>query len=175
MTADLQLRPPTLADGAAVSALVREAGGLEPNTTYAYLLLCTHFSQTSVVAVEDGELLGVLLGYRLPEARERLFVWQIGVKPTARGRGVARAMLDHLVDRAELQDVCAIEQTIAPSNEASNKLFASFARSRGCDLSVAPGFASKDFGPVAHEEENLVRISLRASKETRAPEVERAL
>jgi L-2,4-diaminobutyric acid acetyltransferase len=161
MTTDLHLRPPSLADGAAVAQLVRDAGELEPNTTYAYLLLCSHFASTCVVAEERGELLGVLLGYRMPDDQKRLFVWQVGVRPSARGRGVAKQMLGHLIDRPKLQDVATLEQTIAPSNAASLGLFSSFAKSRGLELTSSRGFLASDFGSHPHEEEHLVRIVLR--------------
>lgn len=157
------LRAPTQADGAGVAALVRAAGQLEPLTTYAYLLLCSHFAETAAVAERAGELAGVALGYRLPEDATRLFVWQIGVHPAARGQGLAKLLLAELADRPSLRDIVWMEQTIAPSNQASNRLFESFARSRSCELSRARGFVPQDFGSSAHEEEHLVRIQLRTS------------
>src|SRR5690606_7644379 len=133
------LRAPTQADGAGVAALVRAAGQLEPLTTYAYLLLCSHFAETAAVAERAGELAdvarvlaGVTSGSRLPDDATRLFVWQIGVHPAARGQGLAKLLLAVLADRPSLRDIVWMEQTIAPSNQASNRLFESFARSRSC-------------------------------------------
>lgn len=157
----LILRPPRLADGGKVAKLVREVGELEPNTVYAYLLLCRHFSSTCVVAEEQGSIVGCALAYRLPEDSSRLFVWQIGVAQVARGRGLAVSMLDHLLDRQELADIVYVEQTIAPSNVASNRLFDSFARRRSWNIERSPGFRAEDFHPFEHEEELLVRIGPR--------------
>ncbi len=157
----LILRPPHLSDGGKVAQLVREVGELEPNTVYAYLLLCHHFSSTCVVAEREGAIVGCALAYRLPEDASRLFVWQIGVAQSARGQGLALSMLEHLFDRKELGDVMYVEQTIAPSNVASNRLFDSFARRRGLNIQRSPGFRAEDFEPFSHEEELLVSIGPR--------------
>ena len=46
-------RPPSVEEGTAVWQLIRDAGVLDLNFTYCYLLLCKHFSETCAVA-EDG-------------------------------------------------------------------------------------------------------------------------
>src|SRR5690606_24057476 len=98
-------RPPLPGDAAAVAQLVRQTETLEPNSTYAYLLLCTHFAETSVVAESGGALVGCALGYRVPSRPHTLFIWQIGVHPTAQRRGVALRLLDDLMRRPALRDV----------------------------------------------------------------------
>lgn len=157
-TTDYRLRAPTLEDGAAVGMLVREVGTLEANTGYAYLLLSHHFSDTCVVAERDDKLVGCVLAYRLPKDPRVLFIWQIGVAESERGRGLAKKMLHHLARRTHAEGVEFIEMTIAPSNEASNGLFDSFARQLEVPIHRETGFEAHHFGPVGHEEELLVRI-----------------
>lgn len=151
--------PPTLEDGAAVAALVRESGALEANTTYAYLLLCHHFSDTCLVAKDEGNIVGCAIGYRIPARPKVLFVWQIGVAPQARGRGLASKILDELVARPALRDIASLELTIAQSNEASNRLFDSFATRNGWSIARTRGFESHHFGAERHEHELLVTIT----------------
>ncbi|PRQ03005.1 L-2,4-diaminobutyric acid acetyltransferase [Enhygromyxa salina] len=155
---ELSLRRPRVADGAAIWALVRESGVLEPNTCYAYLLLSTHFAGTCVVAERDGELVGFALGYRPPTRPEAVFVWQIGVRADARGAGLGKRLLHQLVELPDAADATFLEATVGTSNQASARLFLGFARERGVACERAPGFESADFGPLEHEPEPLYRI-----------------
>ena len=156
---EVTFHPPTLEDGAAVSALVRESGALEPNTTYAYLLLCHHFGDTCLVAREGDSIVGCALAYRIPARPQVLFIWQIGVAPQARGRGLASKILDELVARPALQDIERLELTIAQSNVASNRLFDSFATRNGWKIARTQGFEPHHFGAERHEHELLVTIT----------------
>lgn len=157
------LRPPTLADGAAVWELAHAAGGLDANTSYAYLLWCRDFADTSVVALDASDaLVGFVTGYRRPTDPEALFVWQVATDPSARGSGLAGRMLEHLLDRLVPVGVRYLEATVTPSNEASARLFARVARRRGAPLVHPP---AEDIGaewfPVggeAHEAERALRI-----------------
>lgn len=154
----MTLRQPGLEDGAAVWRLVQETRPLDSNSCYAYLLLCTHFSDTCVVAVEGDELLGFVAAYCPPTARDVLFVWQVAVKSTARGRGIAKAMIRSLLDRAACQQVAFLEATVTPSNDASQALFRSLASAFHTVCKETCGFPSTAFGGDQHEAEILFRI-----------------
>ncbi|HEY9266146.1 MAG TPA: diaminobutyrate acetyltransferase, partial [Mycobacterium sp.] len=102
--------------------LVAETEVLDLNSTYAYLLLATDFADTSVVAERDGELCGLITGYHPPSRPEVLFVWQVAVAESARGSGLAGAMLDTLTRRVREDrhgHPVTVEATVAPSNSAS--------------------------------------------------------
>lgn len=152
------LRSPTSADGAAIHELVKATRLLEPNTCYAYLLLASHFAETCVVATQEDRLLGVVVAYRPPTDPHALFVWQVGVHPDAQGQGLARSLLHAVLDRPACHDVRWLTATVAPSNVASDRLFRRFARDRGVDVRLEPGFVSSDFGAANHEDEPLYRI-----------------
>lgn len=149
---------PTPAEAKAVADLVRRVGNLEPNTTYAYLLLCSHFAESCVVAKYQDEVVGVLLGYRKPGDPSRLFIWQVGTKAEMRGQGLASAMLDALKTRAAAAGVTHFELTIAPSNELSWLLFEKWAKRHGLNFNQQEGFSSSLFGDEGHEAEALVVI-----------------
>ncbi|MDH5490740.1 MAG: diaminobutyrate acetyltransferase [Myxococcales bacterium] len=152
------LRQPKTRDASAVRELVEATGTLEPNTCYAYLLLCTHFAETCLLAEREGKLVGFVLAYRPPSHPEAVFVWQIGVHQDARGQGLARQLLEDLLRQPGTRGVRFVEATVGSSNEASRRLFESFARALGVPCEVQPGFVSADFGPLAHEDEALYRI-----------------
>lgn len=168
-TTDVHMRRPTVDDGTPVWRLVEACGGLERNTAYAYLLLCTHFADTSVVATTDaGALIGFVAAYRPPTDPEALFVWQVGVHPDGRGRGLARRMLTHLVERTGPQGVRYLSATVTPDNGPSNALFTGFARRHQADCALLPGFESHHF-PDGHAPERLYRIGPIDMRPTEAP------
>lgn len=140
------------------------AGGLDSYATYLYLLLCRDFASTCVVAThpreDDGgsDLCGFVTAFRPPERPETLFVWQIGVAPEARGRGLAKRMLLHAFASPACAGVRYVEANVGPSNAASNRTFASLAKELGAALEIQEGFRGVDFGTETHEEEKLVRV-----------------
>jgi L-2,4-diaminobutyric acid acetyltransferase len=151
-------RIPKPADAAEVRTLVEACKPLDLNSAYAYLLLCSHFASTCVVAESAGRLAGFLSGYRKPDDPATLFVWQVAVSPSARGRGVGSRMLDVLVARDACRGVRWIEATVSPGNDASWALFESFAQRRGAACDSAALFRPEDFGAEQHEEERLLRL-----------------
>ena len=157
-------REPTVADGHRIRALVEATGALEPNSTYCYLLLSSHFAGTSGVATRGGDLVGAVLAYTKPTAAETLFVWQVGVHPAARGLGIGRRLLHHVLDRCA--QVRFLEATVTSDNEASWALFRAVARDRGASLTRGAGFERAHFGGDTHEPEALLRIGPLAATTT---------
>lgn len=151
-------RKPSLNEGQAIHGLVRSCEPLDLNSSYAYMLLCTHFTDTCVVAEEQGRVVGFISAYRKPADPDVLFVWQVAVSPHVRGRGVASRMLCEVLARAGCSSVRAIETTIGPSNRASWALFESFAKKLGAATSQEEFFREKDFENEGHEAEILLRI-----------------
>lgn len=154
---EITIRRPVAADGAAVWRLARDLDSLETNSAYAYLLLCRDFGDSSRVALEGDRLLGFVVGYRPPRRPETVFVWQVGVHPEARGRGLAGRLLRELVRGPGSAGVTCLEATVTPDNEASRALFRSFARAVDAPCEIDPCFQPGDF-PEPHEAEELFRI-----------------
>jgi L-2,4-diaminobutyric acid acetyltransferase len=121
--------------------------------------LCHHFSGTCLVAEAGDQLAGFTLAYCPPGRSDTLFVWQIGVCGTARGRGLGSRMLDELLRRHAASGVRFLEATVTPSNSASRALFESLARRQDVECQVTPLFSSEMFPRhAAHEAEHLFRI-----------------
>ena len=154
---ELDLRAPVRGDGARMHAFVRDSS-LETNTRYAYLLLATHFAETSIVAEHDGEMMGFVAAYRVPARPDTLFVWQVGVSPKARRTGLAKRMLLALAGLLAPTGVCCIEATVGAGNEASARLFASTAKALSTECTWSTGFVADDFGDEDHEDEVLARV-----------------
>lgn len=155
----LVLRVPTRDDGAAIHALIADCPPLDLNALYAYLLLAEHFAATSVVAQDGaGRLNGYISGYHPPGRPDVLFVWQVAVHERARGQGLGKKMIRHILDRPGLEHVRFIETTVGPSNAASRRMFEGAARALGAPVAESPLFTRAMFGPQGHEDEPLLRI-----------------
>lgn len=153
----MNLRAPTAHDAAPLWRLLGRTGQLERNSNYAYVLLCTHFAGTCVVAERGGELAGFVLAYRPPSAPDELFVWQVGVAPEARGAGLGGRLLDAALALPACAGVRFLTATVSPHNAASRRLFAALARRRGVPCEIGPGYPAALFAE-AHEDEDLFRI-----------------
>ncbi len=152
------IRSPRIGDGALIWRLAVDSEVLDVNSSYAYVLWCRDFHATSVVAEVDGAIAGFVTGYLRPEAPEVLFIWQVAVDETFRGRGIGVKMLDHLVCNAVEHGIATLETTVSPDNEASQAMFASLARRHGAQMNREQLFQPDDF-PGGHESEDLYRIS----------------
>jgi len=156
--ADTVFRHPTVPDGLALWRLVDEAGTLDLNSTYAYLMVCRDFADTSIVAERAGRIDGFVLGYRPPPRPDTVFVWQIGVAPHARGRGLGSLVLDRLLQSEACENVRFLEANVTPSNRASRALFEALARRLRAPIEELEGFESSLFPDPSHEPERLLRI-----------------
>ncbi|MQA62560.1 MAG: diaminobutyrate acetyltransferase [Actinophytocola sp.] len=154
---DVVIEHPAKSDGAALWRIARDSQKLDLNSSYAYLLWCQDFADTSVIARLDGLPVGFIIGYRKQSASDTAVVWQVAVDAAARGRGLGGRMLDSMY--ADLLDtgVRYLETTITPDNEASIAVFSSFADRWQTRLVRSDLFTVDDF-PDGHEQEDLYRI-----------------
>lgn len=150
-------RPPTVRDGAAVWKLVERVGALERNTCYAYLLLCSDFRDTCVIAEDEGAVVGFVIAYRPPVRPDETFVWQVGVAPEARGTGLGGRLLDAVLAAPGSKGARYLTATVSPDNVASLALFRGVARRRRVPFEMGPGFPAGLF-VGSHQPEDLVRI-----------------
>src|SRR5690606_34346058 len=125
-----------------------------PNSIYCNLLQCSHFADTAVAVFKNQELVGFVSGYILPKEPSTLFVWQVVISESARGRGLAKRMLKHLLARAFCSDVRYIETTITPENEASWALFRSLTRDLDTELNSRVYFEKKQHFGGEHDDEH---------------------
>ncbi|MFI5608330.1 diaminobutyrate acetyltransferase [Amycolatopsis sp. NPDC051903] len=155
------IESPTKADGAALWRIARDSQKLDLNSPYAYLLWCRDFAESSVVARVDGAVVGFVIAYRRPTEPDVALVWQVAVDASQRGKGLAGQLLDALYSRLVDNGVRYLETTITPDNEASIRLFASFAKRWNASLDRSRLFETVDFpedGEGGHEPEDLYRI-----------------
>ena len=81
-----------------------------------------------VMALVDGEPAGLATVARLPKADARvgfLFVDELMVLPRFRRRGVARALLGHVIEMAVEMGLAGVRLLVRPENEAARALYRS--------------------------------------------------
>lgn len=165
---ELFFRSATTPDGARMWSFVKEHGVLELNSAYCYMLMATHFGQHCLIAETAKQadtnvpktMAGFVLSYRPPQKPEDLFVWQIGVHPAMRGRGLAKQMLHQLLTLPANRGVQYITASVATGNEPSRALFRGFARDTNVECEESDFFTSGMFPSEQsdHEAEDLFRI-----------------
>ena len=155
----LTFRAPTSEDGADVWDLIRKSGPLDENSMYCNIVQCDHFADTCVIAELDGVIVGWISAFIPPDEPDTLFVWQVAVGESARGRGVAKKMLTELFDRPVCADVTQLKTTITADNDASWALFNSFAENMDAELDHEPHYEEDSHFGGRHATEYMVTIS----------------
>lgn len=152
------IRIPEATDGVAVHNLIRNSPFVDDNSLYCYLLVCSHFASTSAVTCYNGDTVGVISGYIIPERPDTLFIWQVAVDSSMRRRGLARTMLDFILRGDACRQVRYIETTVTSDNAASRGLFTKLAQSLDCRIEELPGFDRRTHFLNLHDSEPLLRI-----------------
>ena len=141
-----------------MNKLIARCPSLDDNSVYCNLLQCTHFAATSAVAEVNGDVVGVLAAYFLPDRPNTLFVWQVGVDEAMRGRKVATKLLLDVLARIHCHKVRYLQTTITGDNEASWALFESLAASLKSKTRHRPLFDRDRHFEGKHDTEFLLTV-----------------
>jgi len=141
-----------------VFRLIQRCPPLDTNSSYCNLLQCGHFSNTSVAAHRDKQLVGFISGYLLTERPDTLFIWQVAVDECARGIGLASRMLTHLLSRLSSHSILYLETTITQENKPSWNLFKSLAKHLDATLQSSEWLDKQAHFDGQHDSELLIRI-----------------
>jgi L-2,4-diaminobutyric acid acetyltransferase len=156
---EVLLRRPLPSDGSRIKELVAACRELDVNSAYCYLLLCTHFSDTCIVAECGSDVVGCVLGYLEPENPDVFFCWQIAVTQSMRRTRLATTMLTSLLSTLSNHGVQSLEATVTPANNRSKHFFERMAAELGTSVSTTILFSDTHFRPETHDTEWLIRIS----------------
>lgn len=154
----LTFHSPTAADGPLIWDLVAACPPLDRNSLYCNLLQATDFAETCIIAKRAARAVGWISAYRPPKDPDVLFIWQVAVRPQARGLGLAKAMIVALLGRSACEGVTRIRTTITPGNDPSWAFFRSVAELLSAPLAREPWFDAEAHFEGRHESEHLVTI-----------------
>jgi L-2,4-diaminobutyric acid acetyltransferase len=154
-----QFVAPDITMGFGVSELIKRCPPLDTNSNYCNLLQCLHFSSTSIAAVDSqNQVAGFISGYLIPDRPDCLFIWQVAVDPASRGKGLALAMLTHLIKRDSCRRITFIETSITLANKPSWALFEKLASKLHTRYEAEVLFDQSLHFHNQHDTEMLVRI-----------------
>ncbi len=122
-----KIRNATESDGKIMRMLARKCGTLDLHTPYTYWVAAAHYSGCCFIMEEDGTPIGYIMAVDAPEI---VFIWQIGILPEHRGKGLSRILIASCVGYAKERKK-DIEITIAEDNENSYRSFARFCEKNG--------------------------------------------
>lgn len=154
----IEMREPNARDGARVWSLIKATPALDDNSLYCNLLQSSHFASTCAIAELDGEIVGWVSGYIPPSQPDTLFIWQVCVGEKARGQGLGKRLIGHVLGRKSCADVDKLECTITEDNDASWGLFTGVARSLDAQLQQAEHFLHDEHFGGRHDSEFAVVI-----------------
>lgn len=173
---EFQFKKPEKKDGAFLHYLVSECPPLDLNSMYAYFLVSTHFSETSIIVFKKGAQektpVGMISAYVLPENPTVLFIWQVAVLKDYRKKDIAKTMFKELLKRPGLGFIKYVHTTIAPENRPSRRLFRYVADYLETKFVTQKFLKKEDFlslpnmsngghsrkNKPAHDEEELIKI-----------------
>ena len=119
------------------------------------------------MAERCGGILGWVSGYRPPTEPNSFFVWQVAVAKPARGKGLARRMINALLERPVASGVTHLITTVTDDNAPSWALFNGLARAWGATLTKSTLFERVPHFAGAHATEWLARIGPLSSRHSR--------
>lgn len=141
-----------------MTELIAQCPPLDPNSAYCNLLQCTHFTDSCVIAEQNGALAGWVSGYRPPSEPDSFFVWQVAVAPAARGQRLGGRMIEALLSRPSADGVTHLITTVTDDNMPSWALFEGLAKQWSTALSKSALFHRETHFAGAHATEWLARI-----------------
>jgi L-2,4-diaminobutyric acid acetyltransferase len=152
------IRRPNPEEGAAVHDLVAACPPLDRNSLYFNLIQCTHFRGTCAIALTGDRVDGLVSGHIPPEKPDTLFVWQVAIAESGRGKGLAKALILDILKRPECAGVRYIDTTITDDNAASWAMFKGLARKLDADTTREVMFDKERHFDGRHDSEFLFRI-----------------
>ena len=139
---DLKYRTLDIQDSVDLQCAVVDCPPLTLHTPYTYWVILSRSSELCIGAWQQDEFVGFAMA--IPTLRNRVFVWQIGVRPAFRGRQIGQSLLERVWLAAEQSGFSSLETSVAPNNQASTATFASFAKSHGFGFEVAGETVCRD-------------------------------
>lgn len=122
---EITLRRVTADDADLLYALVKNCPPLDVHTPYTYWFICRYFYHCSFILEVNDVPVGYVMAVRTDSC---VFLWQIGLLPSVRGKGYAQIMIDRVMKCAAKLGL-SVQLSISADNYASNSAFRKYCQS----------------------------------------------
>ena len=147
----MKIRNPAEEDFLDIYEFVSNCKPLESYGEHFYKIMLRYFKDTCFVALDNGSIVGYIMGFISQTDNKSSFIWQIGVHTDLKRSGVASKLLDAFEKQIMSKGCQRIELTVDPENPASQKLFENrgyenISETEGETVTVSGKVAVKDYG-----------------------------
>jgi len=118
-----------------VSVLDRWWGG--PSGARAHPVFFYELGREGLIAEEDGELLGFLLGFVAPTQEPYGYVHLVGIHPDHRRQGVGQRLYEDFAERCRARGAGSLKAITSPGNDGSVQ----FHEALGFSVKTEPDYA----------------------------------
>ena len=119
----MKIVSPELSKFKEISSLVAECEGLVAHDNHFYKIILNYFGNSSFIAIDDNRVLGWVFGFKSQFDPNIFFLWQLGVHPKVRRRGVGLQLIERLIEVARGLGSTKMRSTVIRENVASRDLF----------------------------------------------------
>ncbi|PWB51845.1 MAG: hypothetical protein C3F06_09270 [Candidatus Methanoperedenaceae archaeon] len=96
---------------------------MENYPEHVYKIILRYFGDYCFIAEENEQIIGFVLGIVPQSFQDTYFLWDIGVAPSYRGKGIGKRLVREVENELGKKGFKRIELTIDPANLLSRKLF----------------------------------------------------
>lgn len=152
----MKIREVNKEDFLKVAEFAKNCPPLEPYPLHFYKIMFRYHRGVSLVAEEDGRVLGFAFGLVAQSLPRTCFFWQVGVSPKAQGKGLGKKLVSFFEKKAKEAGCVRVELTVDLGNTPSQKLFESMKYKNASSQEKATveeegKIAAKDYyGPGRH-------------------------
>lgn len=114
---------PTINDVSEVVGIARKKKNLDRNSSYLYALHCLHFRDTSLVAKNDGKVVGFVIGYRIPTRPQIQFIWQYGLEQPFDSQDNVVELVSHMLRLEENKGLAGLDVSLDLAHHDALRLF----------------------------------------------------
>jgi ribosomal protein S18 acetylase RimI-like enzyme len=112
------IRSAVAADYDLIASVVNDWWGRDVLTGLPRLFL-NHFHTTSLVAEDEGKMIGFLVGFVSPSEPTEAYIHYVAVDPARRHDGLARQLYDEFLERVRGRGCTVARAITSPTNETS--------------------------------------------------------
>ncbi|MBU2915393.1 MULTISPECIES: GNAT family N-acetyltransferase [Reichenbachiella] len=155
---NLKIGKPQITDGKEIWKLIKRTGNLDLNSEYCYFMLADLYQDhcAIITSPDHSGILGFASCLPRQDQANTLFAWQICTDPLIQKRGMAKKMLQFVLDNQD-KKFEYLQATISDDNLGSQALFKSIAKSYGASIDKEMYIAADDFND-SHESEYIYNI-----------------